>query len=414
MDVLVWLPQPDREHFRVLNEICILKEYLSSITPAICDIRLHVPRALPHIAQALDFFAVPFDFIDDVPPQESVPLVLGKDAPVGLLDAAATAISSDCDLIWIHENSWFPYWHELESLNLLAVSSHILELQCEIFVRGHDIPWTFVDMAWNRPWTTFYFMAENETFTVGLRFLDKCHKKNLSAETSETGRMLIYNRLSNLCFTRDRLLFYDLERRAASRAKWTRQRFAFEVGYFLEFYYLLIFGGLDSIAVLLNAALDLGIKLRKVAAQSQAFLNALKTKAPEIHMAFVDPEFSKFLDRIAYLRHLAAHRGSIMPGPVYQKPVVEPTPEELDKDISEEDLDATINLSPKGPLREQVRGLYRYKMKIDRSKKILDDAILIEAKGKYGFIRPMADIEWNFNKFHSFMVRVLEACEKRI
>jgi hypothetical protein len=205
-----------------------------------------------------------------------------------------------------------------------------------------------------------------------------------------------------------------MQRKAAKRGHWTRQNYMFEVGYNLEFYYLLIFGGLDSIAVLLNYALNLGVKLRRVAAQSHVFLEALSRTAPEIHASFVDPEFSDFLGRVASLRHLASHRGSIMPGQVYEKPDVEFTNEELDEEIRKAGRDSRIDMFPPGPLRDWARQSERYRMRLEKTKKLLDEVLLVEIKGKYGFIHPMADIEWNFNKFHTFLDKVLEACRLRL
>jgi hypothetical protein len=414
LDVLIWLEQLDVKHISILGEVCILKEYLGSLIPYVCDIRFLVPETFDTTAINLARFNIPFSAVPVAPVTDGERRALGADAPAGLLQASATAISCDCDLILIQEENWFPYWYELDKYNLLAVDGDVLKRQCEIFVRGHDLPWAFVDMVWNYPWTTFYMMVEFPTFKAGLAFLEACQKKNIGQDAFETGRMLVYNRFPNLCFTRDRLLFYEMQRRAAKRLGWTRQNFQFEVGYSLEYYYLLIFGGLDSVAVLVNYALKLGVKLTRVAAQSQVFLEALSRNAPEIHAAFVDPQFSDFLERVASLRHLAAHRGSIMPGQLYEKPDVEPTLEELDRDIREQGIDTRIEMFPPGPLRDWARDCERYRMRLEKSKKILDEVLPVKIKGKYGFIHPMSDTEWNFYKCHNFMAKVLEARLNRL
>ena len=89
-------------------------------------------------------------------------------------------------------------------------------------------------------------MTEQRTFSVGMDFLYVAHKNNLNAEAQETGRSLVHNRLPNICFTRDRLLFYEIQKMAARRAKWKRQEFAFEIGYYLNFYYPSFTAGLTA------------------------------------------------------------------------------------------------------------------------------------------------------------------------
>lgn len=414
LDVLACLSPPSAREISDLDEVCILMQHLRSLGQYVCEIRLHVPDNCDATRLALRQFGIPTSRVPVAKVTENERKVIGNDAPPALLEASATALHHDFDLILTHDQDWFPFWHELDKYNLLAVDSGTLKRQCEIFVRGHDVPWSFADMTWNHPWTTFYMMAERTTFSSGLRFLDTCQRKKVDQDTSETARMLVYNRLPSLCFTRDRLLFFELQRRAAKRRGWARQNFQFEIGYHLEFYYLLIFGGLDSLAVLVNYALKLGVKLRRVSAQSPIFLQALSRIAPEIHAAFTDPAFSGFLGRVSSLRHQAAHRGSIMPGPVYEKFDVEPTSEELDKEIREQGLDRRIEIFPPGPLRDWAREHERFRMRLSKSKKLLDEVLLVEINGKYGFIHPMSDIEWNFDKFHNFANKVLDACRVRI
>lgn len=66
---------------------------------------------------------------------------------------------------------------------------------------------------------------------------------------------------------------------AARRAKWKRQEFAFEIRYYLNFYYPLIYGGFDHIALLVSQSLQLGLAEKNVGATYQSFLDALKAKS---------------------------------------------------------------------------------------------------------------------------------------
>ena len=202
--------------------------------------------------------------------------------------------------------------------------------QTEIFVRGHDIPWAFNSPMFDAPWGPFYFFGENNTLMPGQVFLDKCNRKGIDAQVQEIGRSLVYNRIPNILYTRDRLLFYEMQQAAAKRAKWTRQKFQFEVGYHLNFYYVLLYGAFDHLAVMLNGVLGLGLAVRDVAAKNNAFLSELQKKAPELNALFTNAKTVDFIERIGSLRHATAHRSQIMPGPIYEKPDHEPTAAELD------------------------------------------------------------------------------------
>src|SRR5262249_34565065 len=119
--------------------------------------------------------------------------------------------------------------------NFLLVDSNVLKFQAELFVRGHDIPWASQNVAWHRIWTTFHPLSEEEAFRVGIDFYNCCLRRLPTKDSVESTRMLIMNRLPNLCFTRDRLLFYELQQLAAKRAKWRHQDFHFEAAYYLNF-----------------------------------------------------------------------------------------------------------------------------------------------------------------------------------
>jgi hypothetical protein len=414
LDVLLWVGELTYDNLNTLDRIEILREYLLDINPPHCSVQFHVPDSLVGTTVALKLHGIKFS--ETAVLNEGTPNVntVIANLPQDLQPVAITALGCDADIVLINEFSWFPYVQEFDDLGILLTSAEILEMQCEIFVRGHDIPWAFGYIAWGLPWTPFYQMGESRLFAVGIRFLDKAHKAMLDQKTQDDARMLIYNRLANLCFTRDRLLFIEIQQAAAKRAKWTRQQFTFEAAYYLNFYYLLIFGGFDHLAVVVNGALHLGLRERDVAAMSPRFLEALQAKDPGIHAIFTHPDTVEFMKRIASLRHFAAHRGSIMPAEIYETPDQEPTAEELDADIEQSGEGVTLNLYPAGKVREYFRENLRFKARLKRYKRVAEGMVKIEIDGNYFLIRPMSDIGWNFDRFHAFLEKVLNACATRI
>ena len=338
----------------------------------------------------------------------------GEQAPAHICEAAATALFCDADIVVTENSGWYPFYEEFERLGILLGSPQVMLRQSEIFVRGHDEPWAFADPMFDAPWGTFYFFAESHTLLAGQKFLDACHKKGVDGQVQEIGRSLVYNRVPNILFTRDRLLFYEMQQAAAKRAKWQRQKFQFETGYHLNFYYILLYGAFDHLAAMLNGLLGLGLAVRDVTATGKVFLTELKKIAPELHATFTDNKTVDFIERIASLRHSSAHRSQIMPGPVYENPDHEPTAAELDEEIRAKGLDKELQYFPAGTVRDAIRESIRFKLKISKYKILIEDAVYVETKNFKGFINPMIDTEWNFSKFYAFFTEVLSAATKRI
>jgi hypothetical protein len=350
----------------LFDELEQIRAYLNYFQPPICSIRLLVPandHKTASIMIALEVGITPVHPSEDTTNiTKSVRDQLGKD----LQDIAATALACDADCVVTDVREWLPYAEEFEKLGVLLTSPDFLLRCAEIFVRGHDLPWAFGYKVWFESWTAFYQLSEEWTFAPGLRFLKLCQERKASNDSVEIGRSLIYNRLDHLCFTRDRLLFYEMQQAAAKRAQWKRQRFSAEIAYYLNFYYLLLHGAFDHAAVLVNGLLKLGANVRRVSARNPEFLKLLNARAPGVHAVFQNATHSAFINRVATVRHVAAHRGVIAPTKVLQKPDIEPTIEELDEDIRKAGLDWISARFPVGPARDQFREMLRSNARMAR------------------------------------------------
>ncbi len=414
LDVLLWLTQVSHAEMAALDSIEILRSYLSWLNRTPCSINLWIPSTFQQTQRGLSSIGIEFGRVEISNPTQKIEAELGANPPQELLAMAATALAIDADVVVTSNPDWYPYAIEFEKLNTLLSDCQVLKRQAEIFVRGHDVPWSFEHPIFLEPWNGFYQLSESRTFKAGLEFLYLARQRKLDGKTQEAGRSLVYNRLGNLCFTRDRLLFYDMQQTVSRRLEWERQEFLFETSYFLNFYYLLIHGGFDHLALVVNGGLGLGLPQKSVGATYPSFLDALKAKAPEIHAHFTDPKLIEFLERISALRHYAAHRGSIAPGKVYEKLDPEPSAAELDAEIHKQGLDGFLGAVPAGPVRDAFRATLRQKMLISMSRLLAEGTVFFEVRGKWYSIRPMSDIEWNFERFHRFMVDVLNALQARI
>lgn len=413
MDILLWGANWAWQSQRDFDDLEVLREYLRSIRPSFCGIRVYVPADRPDTIAILKGMGILFIPIDV---REATPEILKKVQEKELGAAIQTALSCDADVLVTNNPDWFPHIEDFMDLGLLIVDSGFLLYCSEIFVRGHDVPWAVAHPVADITWNGFYHFAEPQTLSRGLGFLYAAHKKSVSAEGQEAGRSLIHNRLPNICFTRDRLLFFEMQKRAAQRAGWKRQEFNFEVSYYLNFYYPLIFGGFDQLALIVNHCLGLGLSEKNVGATYKGFLDALQAKNAKLHALFVDPKQVEFMKRIAALRHYASHRGSLAPAKIVDPPDKEPTDAELDAEIAEAGADIVYRSMPPGDLRDTMVSIVRsnFKMAHYEKGKVVDGVVLIEIDGKKGFISPLNDTSWNFQKFTAFMNEVLAELGKAI
>ncbi len=389
-----------------LDEIEVLRDYLQSIKPSSCGIRLFVPASHTETTAVLRKLNVRFITTEIFTATAETSKQIAENE---LAAAVQTALACDADALVTTNSAWFPYIDEIDNLGSFLTDTGFLRRPCELFVRGHDIPWAFGSPTVGLTWNGFYHFAEQDTLKIGLDFLYTAQKKKASADAQEAGRSLVHNRIPNICFTRDRLLFYGIQKMAAFRANWKRQQYNFEISYYLNFYYPLLYGGFDHIALLVNHCLKLGLPEKNVGARYEGFLDALQAKSPTLHGIFTDTEHVDFMKRIGALRHYASHRGSLAPGKLIEKPEREPTNEELDAEIAEAGADIILHFMPKGELRDSVQEMLRYNFKMAHYEKgkVVDGVVLIEIDGKWGFINPANDTEWNFQKFLLFMNQVL-------
>ncbi|MFZ0619737.1 MAG: hypothetical protein WAM01_13705, partial [Candidatus Acidiferrales bacterium] len=198
LDVLLWGDNWSRQNAYDLDELEVLRDYLRNIRPSFCGIRLLVPAKHAGTADILRDLDVKFLSVDISAATPETSKIITENE---LADATQTALACNADALVVTNLVWLPYAPELDDSGLLLTDSGFLKHYCEIFVRGHEVPWAFPPQIIGLTWNGFYQMTEQRTLSVGMVFLYEAHKKNLNAEAQETGRSLVHNRLPNICFT---------------------------------------------------------------------------------------------------------------------------------------------------------------------------------------------------------------------
>jgi hypothetical protein len=408
--VLLWPEQLTQQSWLWLTDLDILRQYLHHELGDVCNIQLLVldtNMALIGQAEALGLEVIPVDLVpavdeiaDDI---DSLPL----------RQAIATGLNCDSDYIVV-PNELLPYVEPVEEHFHIGLVDPSFLLRCvEIFVRGFGVAWSFANPILNQTFNTFYQFSERiETFEPGFTLMNLLGSTNQDSMTVDTGRTLIFNRTVHMCYSRDKLLFYSLQRDAALRLNAIRQNFAQELAYHLNFYYLLLYGSFDHAALLVNAVCGLGLDERDVGAKYKKFLEALEPVSPALHAIFTEDTTTELLDRFGALRNYAAHRGSIAPSKLVEKPDKEPTNEEIDAYIHSSAQDAWMLDLPDSARKTMLLGLLRSntKMELLEQNTIDKDIVIVNIKGKQFIIHPLLDTTWNFRRTVGFLQRVYAEC----
>lgn len=131
--------------------------------------------------------------------------------------------------------------------------------QLELFASGHDMPYAFRVPYWYLPWGVFY--AATSEFLQGLdrNYTEKLAGLGEQSRARELFRSLVFNRLSDIYYARDKVLFYVQQRLYAKRKGWKRQQFSSEISFYLTTIVLMLWGGLDQMCLLVRDLLDLKV-----------------------------------------------------------------------------------------------------------------------------------------------------------
>lgn len=411
-NVLIWLDRLTRGDWRSLEDLDRLRIYLRHGLGNCCEIRLFVPSSRTDLVNQASQARLDVEAV----PDPTTPSALQFDVEnTTLADAIAVALRIDADCIVVPRDL-LPYIQTVEEhYHLALVDPSFLLRHVEIFVRGFEVPWSFSRPIAYQTFSTFYQLSEAaETFQRGFELMNVLATSKQHQDTIEAGRTLIFNRIANLCFTRDRLQFFAQQKDAALRRNAKRQQFAFEIGYYLNFYYLLLYGAFDHAALLVKGVCNLGLKDREVGASYKGFLEALQQRSVALHVIFTKPSTVELLERFGALRHYAAHRGSIAPTRVVEAP---------DKDLTDAEVDAAIKKDPRndwifeipdGPQRAAFLQMMRFNTKSEiYEEKTLDrDVVSIEIQGKKYLLHPLLDTTWNFRRAVSFLHEVFAECNR--
>lgn len=396
--ILIDLEGDNRSIDTMILELCTLREYLKSIKDSPASLELFIAaNIVPEIYQNL----------------ELKPVILSKNISDRRQQILAMAENTGADVVATQNKKALVVDDEPEQ-NFVIGDFEETKRNAEIFARGHEVPWSFFLPTWNMPWTPFYAICDE----FGRRTREEYNNfqnLKLNPETTELARSLLLNRTPNICYTRDKLLFLVQQRRYAKRLGWKRQDFRFEATYFLSYYYLLLWGGIDQLSRILNSVLKLGVKPKTdISISKLLFVDKIVSKNEELAKLYREKEFREWITQLGRNRHFTAHEGTMLLSPLVEAPLKEFSDEELDKEL-ESDLQWQMMKSTLPPqIFEAYNAIRKQNLRLSKYKVITDDIMIIqEGENKYIF-KPLLNVDWDFNNFKEITLKTLEALYKSL
>jgi hypothetical protein len=412
-DALVWIEELSRHDFVYLDLLEQLRIYLDREHNGTCQIRLLVPSSFARTQEALKKIRIPFMEVATINADEPFLKSHVRLTDPIISTAAATAKCHNADCIILPKGSTvFPYIQDvIEEIHCLITDAEFLLRLSELYVRGFEIPWTFRLLMWDATWTTFYLHAEPETAQPLLSLFSTIQTSGCPPDAQEATRSLVFNRIPQLLYTRDRILWFEIQREATKREGLTNQDYAFEISYYLNFYYLLLSATFDHLALIVNGVCNLGLKDKQVGATYKPFLDELIKQSPQIHALFVSKEILDLIAQFAALRNLAAHRGAITPRKIVAKPDREPTVEEIDEHMRKTGngwiLEEPFSSMSPGLVRMARQNAWA---ELIEKEAVADDVEYIEIAGKAYFMSPLLNTSWNLKRTLAFCRNIIDEC----
>ena len=153
--ILVDLRTIGRETVAHLVELDVLRHYLQDLRPEPCRVTLLAPAANPELRAQYEVFTrlggETLSYGSVVLPEVSNALGGVPDDFVALM---STAVAADADLVVTEAVPSGVDSQEVRGkLHVAFVDWPTVKRECEIFVRGHEVPWSFACPSWYCPWT---------------------------------------------------------------------------------------------------------------------------------------------------------------------------------------------------------------------------------------------------------------------
>jgi len=270
----------------------------------------------------------------------------------------------------------------------------------EVCARGFSIYWSATSCVRGLTPDTYY-QFDNPS---GKKLSNYFHSQSGKIEDSdlrENLRNLSLNRYPFILFTRDLIRFYEIQSDFFARIGQER-RFGTIIGYYVTNYYLYGWGLLDQLTTILSVSQKLGVKELECGITKKNFWKKVKDR----ELLSFREDNKEWVQRMADIRHLAAHRTIMIPTSILMHTdESKKSDEELRKELRKE---RPYYYSM--PYAEAFEKTTVDLLRIKKMRKLIPRAIYIkkEEEEKSYFYDPVLGVDCDLNIMNKFIDKFLE------
>ena len=420
-----------RDVYSQTSLVCMFKGYFEKLEPSLCDVDFYHAKYLEDNLDTSRVF-LPNDGVELIndPPKNKLESVIQIPEEISekmpdlknlrdvVTEAVSLAVEHKCAFFLTHIELNKEKVVELkEKYNLEVVNIETLKTKLEFFTQGFFNYYKFSseglygidNPAVAHQMTDIFFQSVLSPWWHSV-----VSSEDYTDEVKERIRSFTHNRYVDILVSRDNVQFYKLQQHIddvrTGQADNTHQSFQSGVRYHLNYYFYLLFGALDHLAVLTNDLFEIEHEHKLEISfndfgNKKKFIKKVKVKSEKIHSVIMEPDFQEWLNILRQIRDASSHREMFaVPALLITTPQSELSNEEIDaiiyKDHPPIDKEVEHLFTP-----EQVQNridLDRHQFRVSKMKKGLEQfAEITDRDGKTALIDPVdrmdLDIE-NLNK----------------
>jgi hypothetical protein len=233
---------------------------------------------------------------------------------------------------------------------------------------------------------------------------NKVRMSPLGNDAKERIRSFVHNRYIDILITVERITFYKIQQQISDIEQGVLEnkdpQFHGSVRYYLNYYFLLLWGYVDHMCLIINDLFQFGFDEEtnqgrssigfKDTKSKKDYLSRLKVVDESFYDFVVSKEFQEWLDILGQLRHRNAHREMISPSPLLHPTEASDIGDAAIDDIIYKDrppLEGELARIP--AIVESRKAMDRHKYRVSKMEKIFDHVAIV----KGGFLDPVARIK---------------------
>lgn len=303
------------------------------------------------------------------------------------------------------------YFDETRSYNVefgYADKSDLLHRQCEAFLAGNGITWSFTDPVRNDHWIRMYSSRPGITLDA-IKLLNHSITSS-SFDQPKTERIrALSNKIHLVDYGRLTLIYFTQRRKKERRRNDREHIVSFEIHYHLGNYYFLLAGVFDLTARLLNEVLNLGItQYKHLAMEKTNMTDALESVNSDLADIYKETQFNEWLIWLKERRNYLGHDASAAVTPLVREPSNPYTEEEIEQLVDQElDWDYMRTYIPE-ELVQSHRSLVADLIRIDQHEVEQDDVMLIQKNGNTKIFLPLFALDHDFEMMEKAIKPTIE------